>query len=152
MIKNGRVYVKNKCIDLKTGELIWEFIDGNNIFNITPAYHDGKVYMSCWHGLGMGGITVEAVVYCIDAETGELIWTQMGAGLSSPVIGGDDNVYFPSIADPYFYCVDAAGNGDGTTTVKWMYQMGNKVEESTPCLYRGKAYVISSDGYLHAIQ
>ncbi len=152
IIKEGRIYVKNKCIDAKTGELVWEFVDGNNIFNITPAVHDGRVYMSCWHGLGLGGICVEAVVYCIDAESGELIWTQMGAGLSSPVIGGKGDVFFPSIADPYFYCVDSEGNGDGTTNVKWMYQMGNKVEESTPALYKGKAYVMSSDGYIHAIE
>ncbi|GAL68412.1 predicted cell surface protein [Jejuia pallidilutea] len=152
IIKDGRVYVKNKCIDLKTGELLWEFIDGKNIFNITPAVHDGKVYMSCWHGLGLGGICVEAVVYCIDINTGELIWKQLGAGLSSPVVGGEGNVYFPSIADPYFYCVDSEGNGDGTTKVKWMYQMGNKVEESTPALYKGKAYIMSSDGYIHAIR
>jgi len=152
IIKNGRVYVKNKCIDAKTGKLVWEFKDGNNVFNITPAYHDGKVYMSCWHGLGMGGICVEAVVYCINAETGGLIWTQLGAGLSSPVIGGEGNVYFPSIADPYFYSVNSKGNGDGTTKVNWIYPMGNKVEESTPALYKGKAYIMSSDGYIHAIQ
>lgn len=152
IVQDGRVYVKNKCIDAKTGKLIWEFKDGNNIFNITPAVHDGKVYMSCWHGLGMGGICVEAVVYCIDAETGKLIWTHLGAGLSSPVVGGEGNVYFPSIADPYFYSVDSTGNGDGTTKVNWIYRMGNKVEESTPALYKGKAYVMSSDGYVHAIQ
>ncbi|QLE02454.1 PQQ-binding-like beta-propeller repeat protein [Galbibacter sp. BG1] len=152
IVDKGKVYVKNKCIDLETGKLLWEFIDGKNIFNITPAVHNGKVYMSCWHGLGMGGITVEAVLYCIDAETGELIWTQLGAGLSSPVIGGEGNVYFPSIADPYFYSVDSEGNGDGTTTVNFMYQMGNKVEESTPALYKGKAYIMSSDGYIHAIK
>ena len=152
IIKYGRVYVKNKCIDAKTGKLVWEFVDGNNIFNITPAYHDGKVYMSCWHGLGLGGICVRAMVYCIDAETGELIWTTQGAGLSSPVIGGEGNVYFPSIADPYFYSVSSKGNGDGTPRVNWIYQMGNKVEESTPALYKGKAYIMSSDGYVHAIQ
>ena len=151
IVKNGRIYSKNKCIDAKTGELIWEFKDGNSIFNITPAYHNGRVYMSCWHGLGLGGICVEAVIYCIDAETGEKIWTHLGGGLSSPVVD-DENVYFPSISDPYFYCVDAEGNGDGTTTCKWMYKMGNKVEESTPAIYKGKIYIMSSDGYVHAIK
>lgn len=150
IVKNGRIYAKNKCIDALTGELIWEFKDGNSNFNITPAYHDGKVYISCWHGLGLGGICVEAVIYCIDAETGEKIWTHLGGGLSSPVVD-DENVYFPSISDPYFYCVDAEGNGDGTTTCRWMYKMGNKVEESTPAIYNGKIYVMSSDGYVHAI-
>lgn len=152
MIKDGRIYIKNKCIDVKTGQLIWEYEDGNNVFNVTPAVHDGKVYMSCWHGLGFGGIPVEALLYCIDAASGELIWKGQGAGLSSPVIGGEGNVYFPSIADPYFYCVDPNGNADGTMKLNWIYQMGNKVEESTPALYKGKAYIMSSDGFIHAIQ
>lgn len=151
IIADGRIYSKNKCIDARTGKLIWEFRDGNSVFNVTPAYHDGKVYMSCWHGLGLGGICVKAVIYCIDAVSGEKIWTHLGGGLSSPVID-DENVYFPSVADPYFYCVDAEGNGDGTTTRKWMYKMGNKVEESTPAIYKGKIYVMSSDGYVHAIE
>ena len=30
--------------------------------------------------------------------------------------------------------------------------MVNKVEESTPVLYKGRAYIMSSDGYLHAIK
>ncbi len=151
IVKNGRIYSKNKCIDALSGELIWEFKDGNSVFNITPAYHDGKVYMSCWHGLGLGGICVEAVIYCLDAESGEHLWTHPGGGLSSPVVD-DGNVYFPSVSDPYFYCVDAEGNGDGTTTCKWMYKMGNKVEESTPAIYKGKIYIMSSDGYVHAIK
>jgi outer membrane protein assembly factor BamB len=151
IVKNGRIYSKNKCIDAQTGELIWEFKDGNSVFNITPAIHDGKVYLSCWHGLGLGGICVEAVIYCVDAVTGELIWTHLGGGLSSPVIDADC-VYFPSIADPYFYCVDTDGNGDGSTTCRWMYKMGNKVEESTPAIYKGKIYIMSSDGYVHAIR
>lgn len=151
IVKNGRIYAKNKCIDAKTGELIWEFKDGNSVFNITPAVNNGKVYMSCWHGLGLGGICVEAVIYCIDAVTGKKIWTHRGGGLSSPVVD-DEYVYFPSVSDPYFYCVDASGNGDGTTSCKWMYKMGNKVEESTPAIYKGKIFIMSSDGYVHAIK
>ena len=152
IFKNGKIYFKNKCLDAATGKLVWEFRDGQSIFNITPAYYDGKVFLSCWHGLGLGGICVEAVVYCLDAETGEKLWTHLGAGLSSPVIGAGGYVYFPSIADPFFYCVDAEGNGDGTTTCHWVYQMDNKVEESTPALYKGMAYIMSSDGYIHAIK
>jgi hypothetical protein len=30
--------------------------------------------------------------------------------------------------------------------------MVNKVDESTPALYRGSACIMSSDGYLHAIK
>lgn len=30
--------------------------------------------------------------------------------------------------------------------------MGNKVEESTHALYDGMAYIMSSDGFIHAIK
>ena len=30
--------------------------------------------------------------------------------------------------------------------------MGNKVEESTPALYKGMAYIMCSDGFIHAIK
>lgn len=144
---DGKVFFKNKCIDIRNGKLLWEYKDGNSIFNITPAYHDGKVLLSCWHGLGLGGVCIDAVLYCVDAETGERLWTHSGAGLSSPVIDKDGYVYFPSIADPYFYCIDIDDSSE-----KWIYRMGNKVEESTPAIYRGRVYILSSDGYLHAIK
>ncbi|MFY0654938.1 MAG: hypothetical protein JXQ96_23105 [Cyclobacteriaceae bacterium] len=45
----------------------------------------------------------------------------------------------------------AIRNGDGTTNEIFKYQMGNKVEESCTALYKEKAYIMSSDGYVHAI-
>jgi outer membrane protein assembly factor BamB len=141
-----------RCLDAKTGKLLWKYEEKGSVFNVTPAIYDDKVYVSCWHGLGLGGICVEAVVLCLDANTGKPIWTHIGGGLSGPVIGTQNRVYFPSIADPYLYCVDAQGNGDGTTNCLWKYKMGNKVEESTLALYGNLAYIMSSDGYVHAIK
>jgi outer membrane protein assembly factor BamB len=155
--ENGRIYLPLggnvfRCLDAKTGELLWKYEEKGSVFNVTPAVHNGRVFVSCWHGLGLGGICVEAVVICLDANTGKVIWKHIGGGLSGPVVGIENKVYFPSIADPYFYCVDAVGNGDGTTTCHWMYQMGNKVEESTAALYGNRAYIMSSDGFIHAIR
>ena len=69
---------------------------------------------------------------------------EQGAGLSTPVIGGEGVVYVPNIADPYFYSISSEGNGDGITKVNWIYQLVNKVEESAPVLYKSRAYVVSS--------
>jgi len=71
--------------------------------------------------------------------------------LTAPAVA-DGKVYFASISDPFFYCVDEKGNGDGTTTCIWKYMMGNKVEESVPAIYGGYAYILCSDGYLYAFK
>ncbi len=142
-----------RCLDGRTGDVIWRYTQGRNVFNVTPAYHDGRVFLSCWQGTGLGGISVYSEMYCFDAKEGKLLWTfPYGGGLTGPVVGEGGKLYFASTTDPYFYCVDANGKGDGTTACYFRYRMGNRVEESTPALYRGRAYILCSDGYLHAIQ
>ena len=62
-------------------------------------------------------------------------------------------MYISQILQTHIFTVlTVKGNIDGTTNIKWKYKMGNKVEESTPALYKGRAYIMSSDGYLHAIK
>ncbi|GKX28312.1 hypothetical protein SH1V18_07920 [Vallitalea longa] len=153
----GKIYLpiggdKFRCLDGKTGKVLWEFGEPGMIFNITAAYHEGKVFLSSWHGLGIGGICLIAMIYCLDANTGELIWKHEGGGLAGPVIGAGKKVYFGSVSTPYVYCVDEDGNSDGTTTCYWRFRMENKLEEPTPCIYKNKLYVLSSDGYIYSIK
>lgn len=157
IVKDGKVYLpiggpRFRRVDAITGEVDWEFFEQGTNFNVTPAYHDGNVYCSNWQGIGLGGICTVSRLYCLDAETGKEKWRGLGGGLSGPVIGKNGDVYVASVSSPYFYCYDAEGNPDGSAKIKWMYKMGNKVEESTPALYNGKAYIMSSDGYIHAIK
>ncbi|QLE02457.1 PQQ-binding-like beta-propeller repeat protein [Galbibacter sp. BG1] len=157
IVKDGKIYLpiggpRFRCLNAKTGEVLWEFTEPKTNFNVTPAYHNGKVYCSNWYGIGLGGICTVSNLYCLDAETGEKVWQGYGGGLSGPVIGANGDVYIASVSSPYFYCYDGNGNPDGSAKIKWMYKMGNKVEESTPALYNGKAYIMSSDGYIHAIK
>jgi outer membrane protein assembly factor BamB len=124
-------------------------------FNVTPAYYHEKgiVYISTLEGVGMGGIPVRAKTYGVNAENGELIWEFTGGGgLTGVVIGANDRVYFGSTVSPYFFCVDADGNGDGSTTLRWAVRLGAKTEESVPALYNGRAYVLNSGGYLYCIK
>ena len=150
----GRLYLpiggnSFRCLDAKTGEILWEFRLKRSIFNASPALHDGKLFISVSER--GGAIPVASSIYCLDAETGKVIWKHQGGGLTAPVVA-DGKVYFASTSDPFFYCVDEKGNGNGTTTILWKYKMGDRVDESVPAIYGGLAYILCSDGYLYAFK
>ena len=67
--------------------------------------------------------------------------------LSSPAVA-DGKVYVGS-GDNKVYCLDAVGNGDGTTNVIWDYTTGNNVL-SSPAVADGKVYVGSYDDKVYA--
>ena len=64
-----------------------------------------------------------------------------------PVIEGD-KVY---VASPGMrvtsFCLDQE-----TGRSYWIVKLGQRVEESTLCIYRNMVYVLSADGYVHAIE
>lgn len=142
-----------RCLDPETKTVEWTPKLTGKMYNVTPGYHDGTVFLSCLNGRGLGGIPIGAEVFSVDSSNGELNWTfNGGGGLTGPIIGANDRVYFASTVSPYFYCVDRKGNGDGTTNLLWRVRMDNKVEESVPALYKGKVYILNSGGYLTAIE
>ena len=51
-----------------------------------------------------------------------------------------------------FYALKEKGNGNGTTETLFRVRLANALLESTPALYRGRAYILSSGGYLYAIE
>ncbi len=157
IVKNDRIYLpiggpRFRCLNALSGEVLWEYFEQGATFNVTPAYHNGKVFASTWRGVGLGGICVQSILYGMDASTGEVLWEHPGGGLSGPVVGADGTVYCASVSDPFLYAIKPEPTEDGSPQTLWMYDLGNKVEESTPALYDGMAYVMSSDGYLHAIK
>ncbi len=142
-----------RAIDPKDHKILWTPKLEAKMFNVTPAYHDGVVYISTLNGQGLGGVPVGAEIFAVDAKNGQLLWTfEGGGGLNGAIIGSNDRVYFGSTVNPYFFCVDPKGNGDGTTNLLWRVRMENKTEESVPALYNGKAYVLNSGGFLHCIE
>lgn len=74
------------------------------------------------------------------------------AGITAAVIGNNGYVYSGARGSPYFYALNEKGNGDGTTDTLFRVKMANAVLESTPALYRGRAYILSAGGYLYAIE
>jgi outer membrane protein assembly factor BamB len=130
-----------KCIDAETSEVLWKpELTGST--NATPAYHDGQVFVP----LRVGRLLA------LDSNTGTKNWTYDGPGFSAPVVGNNGYVYCGAGGNPYFYALNEKGNGDGTTNCLFRVKMANALLESTPALYRGRAYILSAGGYLYAIE
>ena len=86
-------------------------------------------------------------VYCVDSATATIHWTfPDGGGLSAPAIASD-RLYIGSGNTPLFYCLDVA-----TGKPLWIYKFGQRVEESTLCIYRDKVFILAGDGYVHALK
>ncbi len=116
-------------------------------FNATPAFFKDRAYYTARVGASLRGVPTASRIYCVDSETAKIHWTfPDGGGLSAPAIASD-RVYIGSGNTPLFYCLDAF-----TGEPLWIYELGQRVEESTLCIYRDKVYVLAGDGYVHAIK
>jgi len=154
----GKIYLPHHSnlfisFDAKTGAILSK---GNpraaeagrfSNFNATPAFYKNRAYYTARVGLGLRGVPMASRVYCVDPASGKIYWTfPDGGGLSAPAIASG-RVYIGSGNTPLFYCLDAF-----TGEPKWIYKLGQRVEEATLCIYRDKVYVLAGDGYVHAIK
>ena len=77
-------------------------------------------------------------VYCVDSATATIHWTfPDGGGLSAPAIA-NNRLYIGSGNTPLFYCLDANAGKP-----LWIYKFGQRVEESTLCIYRDKVFILA---------
>ena len=156
--KDGKIYLPDNqnlftYFDAKTGERL---MDGNkneeekgkrSNFNASPAFTEGLAFFSARVGRGYGGIPLSSRVYCVDPVTAKIYWTfPDGGGVSAPALASG-RLYIASGNTPFFYCLDQK-----TGKPHWIYKLGNRVEESTLCIYKKMVYVLSADGYVHAIE
>ena len=151
-----------RCFDLETGDILWEASRAKTGFNATPALKGKRLLVSTSQGRGLGGVALNTSVSCFDARTGEFLWEHPGGGLTGPVIAGGHGI-IASTASPYMYGfrldIEDGGEGSGddsedneTPRTLWKLRLGNKVEEATPAIYEGRAFVLCCDGYLYAVR
>jgi len=154
-IIDDRVYVSDAtlnfyCLTAASGSTIWSYYIGGG-HGRTPAVADGRVCFGV-------GILNSATLCCLDAADGSHIWDFVTGNhniLSSPAIY-DEKVYFGTMGqvehdlDYYVYCLDAVGNGDGTTDMIWSYQLDDWVQ-SSPAIYDGKVYIGSHDHNVYCL-
>lgn len=91
MDATGRVFVPHRtgvtAVDGGTGELLWMF-QISDAAGHTPALHDGKILFGSPNDL----------FYCVDAATGQEIWSvaALPHPNMSPVVDANGVVYYPS--------------------------------------------------------
>ena len=102
------------AVDAASGREVWRFEMGAAI-SVGPACADGKIY-----GGQQGG---ERFFYCIDAETGALVWKQTlpGGWVWGSATVEDGMVYVPTVSG-HAICLD--GN---TGHIIWMYPTAKSI-------------------------
>ena len=130
IVMDGRMFVgfndqdKLVALNAQTGDELWTFFTEGPV-RVPPAAHDGRVYFCSDDGF----------LYCVDAETGGLIWKLRGGPSAQHAIGNqrivsawvarggpvirDKTVYFAASIWPFMgtfiYAVDAESG-----TIEWV--------------------------------
>ena len=125
----------------------WVFKTDLKTFFASPAVIGNRLFVT---GADKGVFTDRGAVYCLDADTGGLVWKSrpynFRASFSSPSVSGrflvvGEGLHYTS--DSRVFCLDVTQQGK----VLWSYRTTNHVE-STACLSQGRAYVgAGDDGY-----
>ena len=129
--ENGKVF----AIDAITGITIWEKIISPGSINPTLAYHDNRLYF------GFGNY------YCLDASTGNTIWSVPGQQHGSSGIA-DGIVFYGEEYNPDGARVIALDCDSGAEL--WSYQTGGKFIQSSPAITDGVVYIAAIDWNLYA--
>ena len=127
------------CVDSGTGASLWNSTTPIGIGMNDPVLAGGRAYI--------GG---NNDIYCLDAMTGDIIWTYATAGqiLSSPAAAGgciyaSGQVTVQGNSD--IYCLDAV-----TGNLRWSYGIGLG-GHSSPVVAGEFIYITSGDGILYCL-
>jgi len=129
------------CLNADTGIEIWKFKTDGFVYS-SPTVFDDKIYIGSQDGY----------LYCLNPDTGSAFWSfkykyEDYSIFSSPAVV-DGNVFFSTVGKANVFCLDAQGNGDGTTDMKWIKTIQG-YSYSSPCVANDKVYVGSDDEYLY---
>jgi outer membrane protein assembly factor BamB len=119
---SGIVY----CYDLTDGTLLWEYRAPGGLATPYPGYPlgiagaaDGKIYLNVNEHSSGAPYWRGSELHCIDAETGEKVWSMFAHGCSGYGVWGyaiaDGCLVFLNVYDMQVYCI---GKGPSQTTVE----------------------------------
>ncbi len=133
------------ALDAETGKQIWKV---NTPLPVPgcASHSNGRIYV----GLGNGKLGLEAdkpagAVWCLDAKTGEKLWTfdTKAAVYSTPALA-NGHCYFTSY-DHHVYCLD-----DATGNLKWKVNLGSPLT-TAPVVTSDDVVVITVEGIVKCL-
>lgn len=133
-----------------SGGVNWSFASEAKTFYASPAVVGNRVYVT---SAQTGVFEDSGAVYCLDADTGSVVWKSRPDGFratfSSPSIHKSflvcgEGLHFTQ--DARVVCLDLRGRGK----VLWEFRTKSHVE-STPCIEDGKVYVGAGDDGVYCL-
>ncbi len=122
------------CVRAATGEEVWRFETGGKV-SATPTVGAGRVYVGQFGG--------DEDFYCLDAATGEPLWTRP-VGWVWTAAGFDEGRLYVGTTEGDFLCLEAA-----TGRELWRYTTGGGIYPS-PAFDEERVYTGSWDGLYYA--
>jgi outer membrane protein assembly factor BamB len=137
IIANNKLYIGAQdglyCLDTSNGNVLWDF-DTTDVWS-TPMYDSGKIYFG----------TQGDKFYCLDAGTGDEIWSEF----HSENVDSSPNMYdgkvFYGDYDGVLHCKDA-----DLGYPHWSYPTGDAIR-SSPAIYSYAIYFGSQDHKFYCI-
>jgi outer membrane protein assembly factor BamB len=139
LIYRGCDAAKMQAFSAETGGLVWEYAVTGAAYTkkgiwSCPAYHEGRLYFGAYNG----------TVYCLDAETGEEIWTHPDGDWvgASPLIVAKHNLVYFGIEYVRPWAQGSLGAYDMDTGEKvWEHQV-EKLQHGSPGYWDGGDLII----------
>jgi outer membrane protein assembly factor BamB/PKD repeat protein len=130
-----------------TTDVLWSYPTTGAITCSATAY--GNVFFG----------TSSTGVYCVNANTGALVWNYQTLGAPTAPALADDKVYVITNSGLYgsednqMYCLDAIGNGNGTTNMIWHFTLPdhNAIARGQPAIGLGTVWVATDKNWIFAI-
>ena len=144
-VGDGKVYVATNdgvlhAIDARTGKIAWEWWEkGKNRLGYSgPLFHSGRIYLA----IGSEGRT-----FCLEAQTGELVWTcDTGSVIYDSSFTFAAGKVFIGCVSGQFNAIDAA-----TGKLVWAYRLAPGHLLASPASDESRVFIVSMNGQVIAL-
>ena len=123
-----------------TNNVAWSYPIADNIVTTSPVVADGRVFVGTDEAFSGGNI------YCLDALTGDFIWSYATGDVVWPSPAVADGKVYVGSDDGKLYCLRASDKYK-----EWEFTAGGWIE-SSPTVADGKVYVGSGDGKVYCLR